>query len=105
MNGIDKSVEPAKMTEKEKYKQCDKEAIITLIVFTLYAIWWYVAGFGVWSLGVDALPWVMGLPMWFFLSCIVGWIGFTIIIYIVIKVFFKEIDFGEEATESQKEAA
>ncbi len=86
-----------KMTEKEKYQQCNKEAIITLIVFTAYAIWWYFTGYGLNDKGVDAYPWVMGLPMWFFLSCIVGWIGITITIFLVVKFVFKEIDMGEEA--------
>jgi uncharacterized membrane protein YhdT len=94
-NAIEKS-EPKKMTEKEKYKQCDKEAIITLVVTTIYALWWYFTGFGLNSLGVDALPWVMGLPMWFFLSCIIGWVGISIIIFFVIKFFFKNMDLGEE---------
>lgn len=89
------------MTEKEKYKQCNKEAIISLMVFTGYAIWWYVTGYVLCDLGVDALPWVFGLPMWFFLSCIVGWILCVVAIALVVKFCFKDFDLGEEAGNSE----
>ncbi len=82
-------------TEKEKYRQCNKEAIITLIVFTGYAIWWYITGFGLWESGNDT--WVFGLPLWFVLSSIVGWLLCIAAVWIVVKVFFKDFDLGEEA--------
>lgn len=85
------------MTEKEKYQQCNREAIVALIVYTGYMIWWFVTGYGLNSLGVDALPWVMGLPMWFFLSCIVGWILCVVVVAVVIKKYFRHFDLGDEA--------
>lgn len=92
---MSKPIKP--MTEKEKYKQCDKEALITLIVFFAYFIWWWATGYGISDKGVDNSPWIMGLPLWFFLSCIVGWILCIIVITILVKTVYVDMDMGSEA--------
>ena len=83
------------LTEKEKYRQCNKEALISLAIFTGYAIWWYLTGFGLWEKGVDV--WICGLPLWFVLSCIVGWVLCVVAVTLVVKFCFKNFDLGEEA--------
>ena len=39
----------------------------------------------------------MGLPMWFFLSCVVGYVLFCVASVLVVKFVFKDFDLGEEA--------
>ena len=85
------------MTEKEKYDQCHKEAKITLRVYAGYMVWWFLMGFGLNSLGVNKLPFIMNLPMWFFMSCIVGWILVTIVVILVTRKHFKHFDLGQES--------
>lgn len=47
----------------------------------------------------ETYTYVLGLPMWFFLSCIVGYVLFSIATIFVVKKFFKNFDLGEEEKE------
>lgn len=87
-------------TEKQKNQQIKKEALISLGLYVLFFIWWYFTGYGIAEKGTpETYTYVMGLPMWFFLSCIVGYVLFSIATIIVVKMFFKNFDLGEEEKE------
>lgn len=87
-----------KLTEKEINSQIKKESIISLSLYVGFFIWWYVTGYGIAAKGTpETYTYILGLPMWFFLSCIVGYVLFSITAIIVVKKFFKDFDLGEEA--------
>lgn len=91
-----------KMTEREKNRQIRKEALISAALYLGFFIWWYVTGYGIAERGTpETYTYVLGLPMWFFLSCIVGYVLFCAISAIVVKKFFKDFDLGEEKGEAQ----
>ena len=73
-------------------KQINKEALISIILYFMYFLWWYYFAYIYPPKNVEEYKYVLGLPDWFFYSCIVGFILFNILVIIVTKVFFKNID-------------
>lgn len=74
-------------------KQINKEVFITIILYLLYFAWWYYFAYEYSSDDVEKYKYILGLPEWFFYSCVVSLVLINILVYICIKFFFKEIDF------------
>ena len=67
-------------------------------------IWWLARGYGIAGTGTPATyTYIFGLPMWFFLSSVVGYVLFCVLTVIVVKCFFRDFDLGEEAGQSANE--
>jgi uncharacterized membrane protein YhdT len=77
--------------EDKRYKQSNKEALITLVLFILNFIWWYGFAYGLGSKPVEEYTYVMGLPAWFFYSCVMGVFVFSISAWLMVKLFFKDM--------------
>ncbi len=73
-------------------KQINKEALISIILYFMYFLWWYYFAYIYPPKNVEEYKYILGLPDWFFYSCIVGFILFNILVIIVTKVFFKNIN-------------
>ncbi len=80
---------------KKIFKQINKEAIITLILYFIFFAWWYYFAYIYTPSNVDDYKFIWGLPAWFFYSCIVGLLMINILVFVVVKFFFKEVDFEE----------
>lgn len=76
---------------KTRGKQIEKEAKITVAVYFFYFLWWYFFAYYK-SDNPEKYQYILGLPSWFFYSCILGFIILNIISYLVVKFFFKDID-------------
>lgn len=81
-----------KLSERKRNKQMNKEAIISLILYACFFIWWYATGYGLSGGDPKEYVRILGLPLWFFLSCIVGWILLCIAVMFTVKFLFVEID-------------
>jgi uncharacterized membrane protein YhdT len=88
-----------KLTKKQQNKQIKKETIVCVIAYLGYFVWWLATGYGIGRKDPSQYPYIMGLPLWFFLSVIVGAILFCVTAVIVIKVFFKDFDLEETLPE------
>ncbi|QZY57259.1 YhdT family protein [Crassaminicella profunda] len=77
--------------EDPRYKQCNKEALMGIGLGILNLIWWYVFGYGLGSKAPEDYTYIMGLPMWFFMSCIVGAVLFSSLAIIMVSKFFKDM--------------
>ena len=89
-----------KLTEKERDHQMKKEALISAGLYAGFFIWWYFTGYGIAEKGTpETYTYVLGLPMWFFLSCSVGYVLFCIATVVVVKKFFKDFDLGDDEEE------
>ena len=76
---------------KKRGKQIKKEAIITLIIYLIYFLWWYFFAF--YNIEKpENYTYVLGLPYWFFMSCIVVFFMINILLLFVIKLVFKDMD-------------
>ncbi len=88
-----------KLTEKERNLQIRKEATYSWILYVAFFLWWYLTGYGIGGGDPANYTYVMGLPMWFFLSSVVGYVGFCIAAVIVVKTMFKDFDLDEVTEE------
>lgn len=89
-----------KLTEKARNIQIRKEALISLALYVAFFLWWYFTGYGLAGDGTS-YTYVMGLPMWFFLSSVVGYVLFCIAVILVVKFCFK--NFSLDETEDDEE--
>lgn len=79
------------LIEDPRFKQCNREAIMGFCIGIVNLIWWFAWGYGLGSQPISEYTYVLGFPMWFFMSCIVGSILFSIITVIMINKFFKNM--------------
>lgn len=87
--------------KNEKYRIANREAWIGVgLVIINFAIW-YLCAYGLGSGDPKDYKYILGFPEWFFYSCIAGTVFMVALIYVVIKFFFKEVDFEEEEDEQQ----
>lgn len=93
------------MLEDPRYKIANREALIGTVIAIANFLWWFGFAYGFGSKDVSAYQYVFGLPAWFFYSCVVGLVVFTVVVIIVVKCFFtdmaldaalEEYDKGEE---------
>jgi len=82
---------------KKVNKQLNKEALYTIGMFILFFIWWYVCAYGL----ADAAWTVFGLPAWFFMSCVVGWVLCCVGVWFMVKKIFKDVDLDEYKPEEK----
>ena len=92
-----------KLSEKAKNRQINKEAIISIVLYILYFIWWYVTGFGLGSGDPSTYKYVMGLPLWFVLNSFVGPIIFIVAVIFTVKYLFVNIDLEDSQSQNQND--
>lgn len=72
-------------------KQVNKEVLITIGLYLIYFIWWYYFAYEYSSDNVEEYKYILGLPEWFFYSCVLGLIVINIAVFVVVKFFFRDI--------------
>ena len=51
---------------------------------------------------MEEYKYILGLPEWFFYSCVVGLVFINVLVYVCIKLFFKDVDFEEYNNKDKK---
>ncbi|WP_085524674.1 YhdT family protein [Tuberibacillus sp. Marseille-P3662] len=74
-----------------RFKIANREAIIGCVIAAANLIWWLGFSYGMGSKPVKDYDYIWGFPAWFFYSCILGLVVFTLVVAIVVKKVFKEI--------------
>ena len=82
--------------QDKRYAQANKEALLSLGVYALYFMWWYVCAYGMGSGDPAQYSYVWGLPAWFFYSCLVGYPLITLLLWAVVRFGFKNMPLDEE---------
>jgi len=72
-----------------------KESLITVALYLLFFLWWYATAYMTES-DPAKYSYILGFPKWFFLSCIVGYIGVSVLLWLCVKFFFTDIPFDGE---------
>ena len=82
-------------------KNVKKETLIVIGLYLLFFAWWYLTAYG---FGDDPSEYgyILGFPEWFFYSCIVGYVGISVLLWICVRFFFTEID-RKEGKEAGKD--
>ncbi len=89
------------MNFKEKNKQINKEARITVGLYIFFFIWWVGFAYGIGLKDVSEYKYILGFPSWFFYSCILGYVMISVLLAFVVKKYFKDIDFDENDEEAK----
>ncbi|MET3575496.1 YhdT family protein [Bhargavaea ullalensis] len=79
-----------------RFKVANREALIGCALALANFIWWFGFAYGMGSRPVEEYKYIMGLPDWFFISCVLGFLLITVAVIIVVKFFFTEVPFEEE---------
>lgn len=72
-------------------KQLNKEAMLTVGLYLFYFAWWYFFAYYFGEQEVSSYRYILGLPEWFFYSCVLGLIVINIAVLVVVKFFFRDI--------------
>ncbi|MBD7964983.1 YhdT family protein [Fictibacillus norfolkensis] len=86
-----------------RYRVSNREAIMGTVLAILNFIWWYAFAYGLGGRPIKEYTYILGFPAWFFYSCIVGFVVFTILVWIMVKFFFKEVPFELDETSENEE--
>lgn len=81
---------------KSKRKQINKEALLTVGMYLVYFVWWYYFAYWFGEEEVSQYHYILGLPEWFFYSCVLGLVVMNVLVFFVIKFFFQDMDLEEE---------
>lgn len=79
-----------------RFKIAKREAWIGIILVIINFVWWFGFAYGLGSESVENYSYVMGLPAWFFYSCVGGFILMVLLVSFVVKVFFRDVSFEDE---------
>ncbi|MBP3691477.1 MAG: YhdT family protein [Schwartzia sp.] len=80
------------MTEKEKYRQVCREAAATGIALLILIVFWLFAGFGLSGSTIT----IFRLPLWAAVSTVGVWLFAIVLVWILTKFVFKDMDLGDE---------
>ena len=85
------------VNQDRRFAQANKEALLSLGVYALYFVWWYVCAYGMGSGDPAQYSYVFGLPAWFFYSCLVGYPLITVLLWAVVRFGFKNMPLDDDA--------
>lgn len=91
-----------KQKDDPRYKISNREALIACAIAAANFIWWFGFAYGMGSKDPSQYHYVFGFPAWFFYSCILGFVVFTILVIVIVKYFYKDIPFDAEAEEDRE---
>lgn len=89
----------------ERFKQADKEALITLGMYAFFFCWWTFFAFGLGSGDPREYTYVLGFPAWFFYSCVVGYPVVTVVLWLIIRKLFVDLPLDDEGSAPQNKSA
>ena len=77
--------------EDPRYKQTNKETLSMVILLIANIAWWFIFAYGLGSSPPQSYTYIMGFPAWFFWSCIMSFVLFSVLVWLVISLVFKDI--------------
>lgn len=84
--------------DDDRFKIAHREALIGVALVIFNFIWWYGFAYGLGSKEPTEYTYIIGLPAWFFYSCVLGLVVMSVLVTVVVKLWFVDIplDDGEE---------
>ena len=87
-----------------RYPQADREAWITLGLYGVYFVWWYACAYGLGGGDPEEYTYVCGFPAWFFYSCVLGYPVLTLVLWFVVRYFFKKMPLDADLPDPDDDA-
>ncbi|MFP3919757.1 YhdT family protein [Lysinibacillus telephonicus] len=82
--------------QDKRFKIANREALIGIVLVVINFAIWFGFAYGLGSGNPTEYTYVFGFPAWFFYSCFAGTIFMIVLIWLAIKLFFKDIPFDDE---------
>ena len=82
-----------------RFKIAHREALIGVVLAVLHFIWWFGFAYGLGSKPVEEYSYILGFPVWFFYSCIIGFVLVAITVIVLAKYVLKDVSLEEEGDE------
>jgi uncharacterized membrane protein YhdT len=83
------------MESNNRNRQIKRESILSLSLYLGFFLWWFITGYGLSQGSPAQFTYVLGMPMWFFLSCVVGYVLFCAAAFLLVKRAFKELSLDD----------
>ncbi len=83
-----------------RYLIANREALIGIGLAIFNFLWWYGFAYGLGSKPVEEYQYIMGLPAWFFYSCVAGFVVMVAAVTILVRSVFKEVPFDQNGEDS-----
>ncbi|MGN7385554.1 YhdT family protein [Sporosarcina sp. SAFN-015] len=85
-----------------RFKIAHREAFIGIGLAIFNFIWWYGFAYGLGSRPPEEYTYILGLPDWFFYSCVVGFILMSLLVIVITNFVLKEVPLDAEYTEMEE---
>lgn len=79
-----------------RFKIAHREALIGVALAIFNFIWWYGFAYGLGSRPPEEYTYILGLPDWFFYSCVIGFILMSALVIVITKFVLKEVPLDAE---------
>jgi uncharacterized membrane protein YhdT len=86
-----------------RFQQANREALWAVGLAVLNFLWWYTTAYGFGSRPPENYTYVLGLPLWFMLSCVGGLVLFSLFSWLMVRLFFKEMPLDAYLPENDAE--
>ena len=93
----------ARCSMRSKFRQADREALITLALYLFFFLWWALFAFGLGAGDPEKYSFVLGMPAWFFFSCVLGYPLITLLLWWAVRRWFKDIPLDGEGKRGGEE--
>ena len=88
---------------KSAFGQARRETVVTCGLYLFFFLWWTVFAFGWESGDPSTYSYVLGMPAWFFFSCVLGYPVVCLALWICLRLFFKEIPLDDDSESSSSD--
>ncbi len=90
---------------RSRFRQADREALITLGLYLFFFLWWAAFALGMGAGDPETYSYVLGMPAWFFFSCVLGYPLITLLLWLAVRRWFKDVplDGDPERIEDKEE--
>ncbi|WP_082235444.1 YhdT family protein [Halobacillus massiliensis] len=79
-----------------RFRIAHREALIGVGLVIFNFIWWFGFAYGLGGKSPDSYSYILGLPAWFFYSCVLGFIVMAVLVTVIVKFWFVDVSFDEE---------
>jgi len=79
-----------------RFKVANREALIGVGLAIFNFIWWFGFAYGLGDRTPEDYTYIMGLPSWFFYSCVLGFLIMVVLVIVVVKFWFTEVPLDDE---------
>jgi len=80
----------------QRFKVANREALIGVGLAIFNFVWWFGFAYGLGDRTPEDYTYIMGLPSWFFYSCVLGFLIMVVLVIVAVKFWFTEVPLDDE---------